>query len=802
MSETLDIGSPGEDPPFGELLLRHRRSARLTQADLAQASGVSVRALSDLERGRAKAAQRRSTEALADALGLTGDTREDFLSAARDGRRRGRPRPAGAFAGPPPPAVPDLVGRGAELDELRRAAGDARTTPSGVVVSLVGHPGVGKTALARSAAHDLAADFPDGFLSVDLRGMDDQPVSPRAALDVLLRGLNVPAAEIPASVGEQSALFRSMLAGRRVLVLLDNAADEAQVRPLLAAATGCLTLVTCRRALAGLESARWLWLRPLDTADASALVAAIAGADRVRAEPSSAEELAQLCGNLPLAVRIAGNRLATRPHWTISYLVDQLRDERTRLASLSAGDLRVRSAFEMSHRRLSPAARLVFRRLAVIPGPDFGAELATVATGMATADVRAHIAELVDANLVQEGGVPGRHTFHDLIRLFARERLEAEENPDEAWEAVSAVVDHLLDTAAGAGRLFFPDALRASVEASRFASREQAAQWLDAEAANWLAAQRIGHGCGKYRQVVDLARALHWFSDGRSQQLPWHDVFALGVASARALDSRADEAVLLNFLGWARYYCLGDNEGGRAAHQEALDIATETGDRREQTWALAYLGSVLLRLDRPEEALDHVERAVGLADMDFWMGQGSIRNVLGKVLCAVGRPGEALLVHREVLADAERYRDDANLFTRRFFRALTFQLLGRALTETGDWPGGADAFRTARKLFDEGGFPVPGAECAVQEGVAWREAGRLGVAEECLLSALDVFTQVITRWQRAQALAELVRVLDAGARTAVATACRREALEVCADLGTDAAADLAKRLVGEPGGQS
>nr|WP_268246339.1 XRE family transcriptional regulator [Amycolatopsis deserti] len=794
MSETLDIGSPGEGPTFGELLLRHRRSARLTQADLAQASGVSVRALSDLERGRARAAQRRSTEALADALGLTGGAREDFLAAARDGRRR-RSRPA-PFAGPPPAAVPDLVGRDSELATLRRAATDALTVPSGVVVSLVGHPGVGKTALARTAAHLLAGEFPDGFLSVDLRGMDDQPVTPRAALDVLLRGLHVPAADIPATVAEQSALFRSLLAGRRVLVLLDNAADEAQVRPLLAVATGCLTLITCRRALAGLESARWLWLRPLETADASALVAAIAGPDRVRAEPEAAVELAELCGNLPLAVRIAGNRLASRPHWTIAYLVDQLRDENTRLAALSAGDLRVRSAFEMSHRRLSPAARMVFRRLAVIPGPDFGADLASVATGMATADVRAHIDELVDANLLQAGSVPGRYTFHDLIRLFARERLAAEEEAGSASTAMCSVLDHLLDTGIEAGRLFYPDALRDSVEASRFATREEAGAWLDAEAANWLAAQRIALARGKSRQVVDLARALHWFSDGRIQQLPWEEVFALGVEAARALGSRADEAVLLNFLGWARYYCLGDNEGGRAAHREALEIATEIGDRREQTWALGYLGSVLLRLGRPSEALDHVERAVGLADMDFWMGQGSIRNVLGKVLCAVGRPREALLVHREVLADTDRYRDDTNPFTYRFFRALTFQLMGRALTETGDWPGGAEAFGTARALFDEGGFTVAGAECAVQEGTAWREAGRLGRAEDCLRAALGVFTDVLTRWQRAQALVELVLVLEATERGVLAEEHRREALAVCEELGTEAAAELGKRLLG------
>jgi transcriptional regulator with XRE-family HTH domain len=215
---------------FGELLVEHRRAAGLTQEGLAEASGMSVRALRDLERGRAQAAQRRSAEMLADGLGLGGDEREVFLTAARNGRRKATRPPLVTGASMLPPGLPDLVGREREVARLLEAAADGGT------VAVVGHPGVGKTALAVAVAHLLRPEFPDGSLAVDLRGMDDQPVTPRVALDRLLRGLGVATADIPASEAGQVDLYRAVLDGRRVLVLLDNAADEAQVRPLLAPA--------------------------------------------------------------------------------------------------------------------------------------------------------------------------------------------------------------------------------------------------------------------------------------------------------------------------------------------------------------------------------------------------------------------------------------------------------------------------------------------------------------------------------------------------------------------------------------
>ncbi|GHF63770.1 transcriptional regulator with XRE-family HTH domain/tetratricopeptide (TPR) repeat protein [Amycolatopsis bartoniae] len=788
MNET----SAADEPGFGELLLRLRRAAGLTQADLAEASGVSVRALSDLERGRARAAQRRSTEALADALGLAGVERFRFLELARQGRQRGtRPAPLTGVVAPLPSAVPDLVGRADELARLRAAAREAAEAPGGVVVSVVGHPGVGKTALAATAAYELRDEFPDGCFSVDLRGMDDQPVTPRVALDILLRALGVPAEQIPLTVEEQTTLFRSLLAGRRTMILLDNAADETQLRPLLARTTGCLMVITCRRALVGLESGRWIWLGALSREDAAALVGTIIGPDRVRAEPEAVAELAELCGNLPLAVRIAGNRLASRPHWSIEHLVRLLRDEGTRLAALSAGDLRVRSAFAMSHRRLTGAARLVFQRLALIPGPAFGVELAAVATGLPEAEVRPYIDELVDANLLQASARDGRYSYHDLIRLFARERLEAEEDPDDVAKVRAAVVSHLLDTAVLAAAWFHPEAVTGG---PRFGSREAAARWLDYESANWLAAQRIAARDGDHRRVVGLAEAMHWYSDVRQQHYPWDQVFELGLAAARELGERHSEAKLLNFVGWARYLCRQDDEGGFEAHREALALAREIGDTGEEMWARTYLAAVLMRLGQADEALEQIRVAAVANSLSFWAGQAPLRNVLGQVLSAVGRPEEALAVHRAVLADCELQRAEANPQTYQLMRSLVFRFMGSALAKMGDWPEAARAYRTERSLFDEVDNPLEAADAALREGQAWREAGEYERAVDCLRAALAEFTEPFTRWQRAQALAELASVLALTGDTESARNHRREAIVLCGQVGTPAADRLADEL--------
>ncbi|GAA4899650.1 ATP-binding protein [Streptomonospora salina] len=739
---------------FGRLLLWYRRATGMSQAELARVSGMSVRALRELERGRARAAQQRSTEALAEGLGLSGDEREEFLTTAQVYRRRGVSHGAEFLeTSSLPPRVTDLVGR---RDELERFHAEA---DAGGVVVLAGPPGVGKTALALTAADELAARFPDGCLAVDLRGMDEQPLPARAALERLLRALDVPAARVPAAEAEQSSLLRSLLRGRRVLLLLDNAADEAQVRPLLTVGRGCLTVVTCRHALAGLDGARWMRLEPLEGADAVGLLAAIAGADRIAVEPQAAAELAELCGNLPLAVRIVGNRLATRPRWSLDHQVKLLTDERTRLRSLAAGDLQMRSAFEMSYHRLARSAQAVFRRLAALPGADFGAELAAVATGVPAADVHAHLDELADASLLQTTSVPGRFQFHDLIRIFAAERHEAEEPRQERERLRDALLDHILDTATAAAGLFFPNVLHSG----SFASRAAAAEWLEQEGTNWVAAQRAAAGLGRHRQVVDLAEAMHWYSDSRVYQRPWEQVFRLGAEAARALGSRRDEAVLLNFLGWAQYVCLDRNEEGLATHGEALSIAVEVGDRHEQAWAHAYMSMELLRLGRPSEALSHSREAAAIsAEFEFFDIQMSARNGLGRVLHALGRYEEALEVHRALLDHMDRYGAETNKEVLRLLEGTTLENVGNCLAGLGEWRAAGKTYREARALQGAGGLEHADARIALSEGAVWREAGEYACARECLESALASFEGSFDRSSRERALAELALLPEGG----------------------------------------
>jgi len=784
---------------FGRLLLKHRRAAGLTQEELATAAGVSARTLSNLERGHARAAQPRSAEALGDALGLTGEQRREFLAAARASRQQASggpvtagPVPGGVYA--PPPLVPDFTGRDRELAQLLSWSRQADSSPGGETVAVVGPPGVGKTTLALAAARHLAARFPDGLLAIDLRGTDQHPVTASTALDRMLRALGVHPTQVPHMEAEQSSLCRSVLSDRRMLILLDNVTDEAHARPLLAAGRGCLTLITCRHALSGLEAARWLWLDPLPTHGAIELIAKITGPGRVEAEPQATRELLELCGNLPLAVRIAGNRLARHPHWSIASLAARLRDERTRLADLAAGDLQVRSAFAVSYHRLSPPGQRMFRRLALVPGADFGIELAAVAAGTGQPDARRDIEELLNATLIQAADAPDRYQFHDLIRLFARERLDAEESDAQRQRAGRAVDKHLLRAAAAAGLRLDPETGHQGDSDMDADQRAEATAWLDRESPNWLAALRHAASTGRHSEVVTLARAMHWYSDIR-QQHPWVDVFGWGVAAAQALGDRQAEATLLNFLGWAQGYCHHDLDARLITHQQALVIAEEIGDRREQAWALGYLSAVLVQSGLAEEALDHVDRSNALfAEIGYQAALNSARHGRGRILRALGRRDEALTQHRAVLADLDRPAGQLPAEATRYHRAYTLSLIGEVMLDLQDWTGAAAMFHDARELISAAELPGLTGQAAFHEGVARRQADDLAAAAGCLRYALTVFSGAATRWWRARTLAELATTLDRIGAIDEAGRHRSRARDLCAELNTTQARALAAEL--------
>ena len=794
-----DRESKREKPSeFGRLLLERRVTKGLTQEDLAGTAGISVRALRNLERGSARAAQRQSAQALAGALGLTGEQRAEFLRAAVTSRRRtARPvadRVLGNPAYPPPALVPDFVGRREDLDRIESWHRAAASTDSGLAVAIVGPAGVGKTTLAVAVAHLLADEFPDGCLSIDLRGMDDQPVPPGVALDSMLRSLGVATGQVPRDVAEQADLLRLALRGRRVSVLLDNVANEAQVRPLLAAVPGCLTVITCRRALSGLEAVRWLWLSPLPTEDAVTLLAAIADPERVRAEPAAVRELVRLCGNLPLAVRIAGNRLARQPQWSIGSLAAELRDEHTRLTALAAGDLRVRPALVLSYQRLSIPARRLFRRLVLVPGADFGLELAAVAADVSQSDARGQLEELVDATMVQTAARPGRYQFHDLVRIFARERLESEEAVAARCRAGEGVHDYLLATAARFGRLFDP-----YTEARpRDNDRELAADWLAAEASNWLAAARHAATADKHQQLIDLGLAMHWYSEAY-QYHPWAELFGDGVAAARAIGDRHSEAVLLNFVGWAKGLYAPDQQARIPTHAAALAIAREIGDRHEEAWALAYMGSVLARMDRLDEALDHNARATELFVAEgYWPALNTTRNVQGRILRRLGRYDEALAAHRMVLSDLRRRVDQMAPNLLRYQYAFTSSLIGEVLLNLREWARAAEIFHDVRMSINARELPRLAGESAFNEGIARRGSGQFAAGAACLRVALDHFTDVTARWWRARTMTELATTLREAGELDEARDRLREALDLCAELDPDQGKELARKLAAFP----
>ncbi|MEV0190654.1 helix-turn-helix transcriptional regulator [Kitasatospora purpeofusca] len=623
--------------PFalGPLLRAHRHEAGLTLEELAEGSGVSGRAIGDMERGHSRGPQARTVQALAVALGLTRAATEELLGAARAGRRRQQAAAAPGLCDLPP-AVPDFTGRETETAWLGRSI----TAQAGPPVSIVsGTPGLGKTALVVHAGAQLAGRFADGCFFVDLRGLDAEPVVPHDALARLLRALGVRERDLPAETDERRVLYRRLTGERESLVVLDNAAHEAQVRALLPGPGPSRLWVTSRRTLAGIEHARRLVLAPLPAGAATALLGAIlaqreeedpaAGTDG--ADPAVLTRIAELCGHLPLALRIAGTRLLSRPAWSARGFAERLGDEDLRLQRLTAGDLRIRSAFRLSYEQLAEPVRRLFRRLALVPGPDFGPGAGAALTGLGPDLVEEMLDELLDLGLLGHTATD-RLLFHDLLRLYARERLQEEESAQGRASAEAALHRWLLDTAAAAGQWFQPGPppsgaaasdLAASAGATPaggsgstptggFGSARAAQAWLEAESANWLAALRTAAAAGRHAEVVRTAESMHWFSDRWTNWGHWPTVFGLSRTAAHALGDDVLAATHANYLAWAVHYCSHQPRESSAIAEQAAELARRGGDATQEAWAHFYAAAAAVRLGEPDEAVGRARRAAEL----------------------------------------------------------------------------------------------------------------------------------------------------------------------------------------------
>ncbi|MDX8031833.1 helix-turn-helix domain-containing protein [Lentzea sp. BCCO 10_0856] len=708
---------------FSEFLRFYRRRAALTQEDLAARTGLGVRTLSDLERGRVHTPQVHTVDLLVAGLGLDGVEADEFVALARSAEAA-QPHPERTDCATPPAGT--LVGREPEQQELAECISRAASSSVLDVVVVHGPPGVGKTSLAVDAVHRFAGRFTDSSLHLDLRGMDPTPLSAERAIARLLRAFGVPDARMPSDPGDRVRLYRSMLRERTVLLVLDNAANEAQVRPLLAASPGSLVLVTSRNVLAGLDSRHRLYLGPLRHDGAVALLAATAGADRIQADLRSADLVAGLCGGVPLALAIAGHRLAGRTAWSLRRLAGQLSDERERLDVLATGDVQVRTAFELSYRLLAPGTAAIFRRLALIHGPDTSVALAAVAADVPADEAETLLEELVDASLLRPD-VPGRYSFHDLIRDYARERLHSEE-PDLDKHRLRTR-DWLLTTAMGCASAFLPDDKGASDLAS-------ADRWLSAELANWRGAFREAINDEAHEQVLGLARSMHWYSDHRGTGDLWLEVYTAGVGAAGELGELEQQAQQLNFVCWVYVARHTHIPQAMRWHEEALRVARECGSLAETAWAHYYRSAIETRLGDHAEGVAHARRAA-----ELFREAGQPMNVVlalsysGVLLQRLGRYVDAVETHRTCVAEERTLRGAERGVALENAAQLVLRLAD-ALVAAGDHEAALDAVAEAEALTGRGSANLR-SMARLTRGRTLLAAGRLAEAREQLTVAVE-----------------------------------------------------------------
>ncbi|WP_051179232.1 AfsR/SARP family transcriptional regulator [Nocardia concava] len=554
--------------------------------------------------------------------------------------------------------IPDFAGRTAELDRLDIP--DQRG--SGGIVAIDGMAGVGKTALAVHAAHRLAERYPDGQLFVDLQAYaaDRASVAPAAALEILLRQLGIPADRIPIGEGDRSALWRSELAGRRIVAVLDNAADADHVRPLLPAGTDSLILITSRRRMIDLDGVQAVSIPILPARDAIGLFERIVG-DRATAEPVAALDVLQLCGFLPLAVRIAAARLLHRPQWTVGYLAGRLRDERRRLAELATAERGVAAAFSLSYGQLAPAHQRLFRLLGLHPGRDIDPAAAAALADLPHADdAELLLEELLDVHVVGQHE-PGRYLLHDLLRAHATAIVAVDESETARQAALSRLFDHYLHTARSAVDLLFPHSAtdRHSLPAatgpvSGVEDPVAAVEWLHAERANLMAV--IVHAADHDRPefVRDAAVTLRPYLDGYFHHTDAARLHAVALVAGRRLDDRSGEARALADLGWTAWR-RGEYADATKYSEHALSVARANRDRFEEARALNTLGNVRWRQRDPDTAREYFHEALWITREIG--NRGGEAHVLGNLALVLGEDrhtearehlDRALDLHRQV----------------------------------------------------------------------------------------------------------------------------------------------------------
>jgi DNA-binding SARP family transcriptional activator len=587
-----------------------------------------------------------------------------------------------------PPADPAFTGRAAALAEVERLL---REAPAGTCVAVAGKPGVGKTALAVEAAHRVADAFPDGQLFLDLHPEPGRPLSPHEAMARLLRRAGAPGAA-PTEPEELRDALRGVLDGRRILLVLDNATSEAQVRPLLPSTGGSAVLITGRRLPAGLGGVRPVVLDVLGPGESRELFEATAGAERTAGEPRAVAEVVELCGHLPLALRIAGAQLGARPHWSAASLAARLRDERSRLAELRVGDLDAHAGLLAAYRECSAAQQRAFRLLALVSAGRFGLWAAAAVLGLGLGEASRVVEGLVDGRLLEasdrDGPHHGRYHFHELLRLLAAERLAEEEPAESVRAAVARMCEAYAQAAEHADGLLTPRPVtirqpmgpHAPVFGTGVLSGEHPVDWFAHEQAALARTVRKAYEAGLWKLTVRLVDAMTGYLEAHAAWADWETTHTLALDAARRSGDRAAEARMLRSLGdlaW-QHRRLGE---ARECYDEARVAAQEAGDGQEYGRALVGLAEIHLDTGAVAEAAALLEPALAaVAAPAHARGRYDALRALALLALEAEGPEAAERRFTQCLELAGALRDRRlEAYARRALRVLREKAPGRAL---------------------------------------------------------------------------------------------------------------------------
>jgi DNA-binding SARP family transcriptional activator/tetratricopeptide (TPR) repeat protein len=643
--------------------------------------------------------------------------------------------PAPRVAGPVPRQLPsdvaNFTGRAGYMERLNMLLPGDREGPGGPVVisAIEGIAGVGKTALALHWAHRAAARMPDGQLYVNLRGYaQSPPMEPSEALAWFLRALGVPQEQIPVAQDEQAALYRSLVADKRILVVLDNAATAEQVRPLLPGTSTCLVLITSRsdlRGLVALDGARRLVLDVLPPKEAVDLLTRTIGDDRVTAGADTLAELARLCDYLPLALRIAAANLAGHPSQTIAGYLAQL-TEGDRLSELGIEQdqqAAVRASFDLSYRTLSPEAARLFRLLGLVPGPDFATYAAAIVAAIPQEQATQLLDALAAAYLI-ERHAPDRFQFHDLIRLYAAERAHREDSEQDRADALRRLFLFYLHTADSGAHILYPEIASLldsvadpGVRPLTFDDRGQAFGWLDSELANMVAVVRHATRHGPHALAWHLAYALRGYFYIRMNGADWLETADLGLRAADLCDDVAGRMAMLHDHAHARF-TLGDFEKSLDYATRALPLSRQLGDRRAEAENGKWSGLSCWLLGRLEQSAEYLTKALELyRETGNVHGEANVHIGLGILYDDMGEWDKAL------------YHDDRALVLNRkigskYGEALAMHCFGMVYGQLGRFAEASDLHARTLALYKQVGSRYHEPSSTYSSAVTHRDAGR------------------------------------------------------------------------------